>query len=465
MPTTNFMTRYYLKKILIFKSLLSFRSLKNIFLLLGFFPLIIIAVSCEEGATTIGKNILPGSDFVSLKTIDTLSARSFTQFDDSIRTDNPSNSYLGRLDDSYFGSTAGELVSQVRLSNEWDGSQTYTVDSVKLILKFLTTKGTVSTDYFRTLKISEIAKQIYTDSAYYSHSPLPLTGFSVSGIRLPRTLRSDTINDVTLTVPVEFGNYIIRDTSQFFYSSTKADFRSYFKGIRIQLDAGQDPLLVSLSLTSTITTTGYYNNYFDIYMHDSAGTQQQYLLILDAVNKNAAYNRFIHDFSTADIDKKIKHINDNYRDSLSYLQCLNGVYTKIKIPGLANLKNTGDFLGKFGINKARLVVPYKIDGNLYKHTTIPTGLYLRYRTTTGHKWVVPDYSIDTYHQFFDGVADTVNNVYNFNIATFVQKYFNDKADTILPDLEVFQSLGTKNVILKANNNKTPIKFEFNYTKF
>ena len=55
----------------------------------------------------------------------------------------------------------------------------------------------------------------------------------------------------------------------------------------------------------------------------------------------------------------IKHINDGYRDTLSYLQSLNGVYTKIILPGLEKMKNDPSF-GKIAVNKARLTVPVVI---------------------------------------------------------------------------------------------------------
>ena len=65
----------------------------------------------------------------------------------------------------------------------------------------------------------------------------------------------------------------------------------------------------------------------------------EYIFILDPTNRNACFNRFAHDFSTADPDKKIKYINEPVKDTLSYLQYLNGLYTRIVLPGLENLKN------------------------------------------------------------------------------------------------------------------------------
>jgi hypothetical protein len=72
---------------------------------------------------------------------------------------------------------------------------------------------------------------------------------------------------------------------------------------------------------------------------------------------------------------------------------------------------------------------------------------------------------DLYHNFFDGVIDSVANVYNFNIPAFVQSYLEDATNLVEPELEIYQSSGTRNVVFGANKNKTPVKFEFTYTKF
>jgi hypothetical protein len=433
------------------------------------FHLILIAIailfisSCEEGSTLIGEELLPNGDFVNIKSIDTLSAFSYTMYDKS-RTDNPSVAYLGKISDPYFGTTEAAFVSQIRLFPEWTNGN-YTVDSVKLVLHLLTAKG--GSDNTSTLSISEIGKQIYTDSVYYSNSPVPLEGFKINNLILP-PLRTDTINDIDLSLPVEFGSYLIRDQTMLFHSNTKPDFRSFFKGLYFQLTSGSDPLLISLFLNQPDANSSDHQgsqNFIVLYMHDDAAVQSTYYFILDAVNRNAGFTLFNHNFAAADPDKRIKHINDGFRDTLSYLQYLNGVYTKISLPGLGVLKNDASFLKNLAVNKARLLVPIYFDGVLYKASTVPSFLVLRYKTSDGTRYIVPDYSIDDSHSFFDGTLDSTANQYKFNIASFVQGYFKDNVNGILPELELFQGTGTKNVILRANKSKTPVKFEFSYTKF
>jgi hypothetical protein len=418
----------------------------------------LIFVSCEENPTIIGTSMLPSSDFVVTKSIDTLSARSYTVYVDSIRSDNPTSSNVGTLYDPYFGTTTTGFVTQIRLGSTWEDVPV-TVDSVKLFLHLLNVKGDPQNS--PRLKLLEISEQIYTDKEYYSSREVPLTGVELANVELPK-LNADTINDITLNLPASMGQYIIRDPSMLFHSNIKPDFRSYFKGIYFQMSSGADPLLISLSVAPP-ASMGYYNNTMVLYMHDtSTGAVKNFFLVLDAMNQNAAYNKLGHDFSTAEQGKKIQHINDGYRDTLSYIQSLNGVFTKITLPGLEAIKKNPSY-DKIAVNKARLTVPIHLDDDMYTLLTAPEQLLLRFKTASGVRYLVPDYSVSP--DFFDGTLNTKEKVYNFNLAAFVQAYLDDTTGEILPELEMYQNSGTKNVILKANDSKSPVKFAFTYTRF
>lgn len=461
MPTMTFMTKYFhssthrltsVHLIILNKILPAFIVLSSFFI-----------SSCEEDPTIIGKGLLPGSDFVTIKSIDTLSVWSYTMYDESVRTDNPPISYLGELYDSYFGTTTASFVTQLRLKYPWDGKP-FVIDSMKLILKFSNLTGGATGSY--KLNFSEISTQIYTDSAYYSNRSMPLTGYVSPDIILPK-LKRDTINDLVIKLPdVSFGTRLLQDTTMLFHNNIKPDFRSSFKGLYFTLTSDTDPVLATLSLVNDNDVNGYliadryYKNFFVMYVHDPDGNVKSFFFIMDAINKNAAFNKFSHTFSP----EIAQHVNTLKRDTLTYLQGLNGVYTRIVLPGLDSLKKNPD-LKNVAINKARLTIPFYYDTVNYKKSNAPAQLFLRYRTRSGEKYIIPDYSVDQYHTFFDGMVDTVNFVYNFNLPAFVQKYMEDASGQILPELEVFQASGTKNVILKANDSKTPVKFKLIYTIF
>ena len=457
-----FMTRFYHN----FYSFFRFNSVSNKFFLILrtalFVMSVLLVISCEENPTKIGSELLPSNDFVTVSSTDTLSVWSYTLYNNSVPTNDPSVAFIGDVYDPYFGTTTTEFVSQLRLGGAWKYGPV-TIDSVKMNLRLLTVKGG-STSEIHYLKMSEIADQIYTDTLYYSDTQPNTTGFETT-VQLPQ-LKPDTINTISVSLPVEFGEYLIRDTTKFFYSNTKPDFRSWFKGLYFRLTPSTDPLLFTFSLVNQSSTGGSYNNFFVLYMHDTADVKIRYYFILDPKHPNAGYNKFDRDFSTADPDKMIQHINDyTYRDTLSYLQALNGVYTKIVFPGLDSLKEEFS-KSRFSINKARIIIPAYYDGDQFTVSTVPSKLSLRYTDKDGDKQYVPDYEIDANNKFFDGTLHKTDSAYYFNIPTYIQNYLEDKNNEYQPELDIYlgQS-GLNSVILKANSNTAPVKFELTYTKF
>lgn len=464
------MTRFYHSSSHSFR----FKSVKDkIFALIPFALLLVAALifnSCEGGPTKIGSDLLPSSDFVTIKSIDTISVLSYTMYDEVIETGNPIYAFLGEMYDPYFGTTTAEFVSEVRLKSAWKFGKV-TIDSVRMNLRLLDVKGGLSTEG-NILRLSEINDQIFTDKVYYSNTQTDTTGFEII-TQLP-VLRPDTINTVTIPLPVSFGEYLVRDTSKLFYSTTKPDFRAFFKGLYFRISKSADPVMITFATPSFVTSTGLYYNYIALFLHDTANINYTYTLLLDPVHKNACYNKFSHDFTTADPVKKIGHINNiNFRDTLSYLQCLNGVYTKVVFPGLDSLKKR--FANsKFTINKARLTVPIYFDAGSYTAANAPASLRLRYMFKDSVKLDVPDYTLDASNAFFDGTLNAADSVYSFNIATFIQQYLEDNTDDFKPELEIFQTpnglvnsnpKALNSVIFRANKSKTPVKFVMTYTKY
>lgn len=461
MPIMNFMTKFYHSLIIYLRSFSEHIS-KTLFLAL-YTSILFFAGSCEEDPGIIGRKILPSSDNVFITSTDTIKVESYTLYSRSVQTNNPQVSYLGDLYDPYFGKTTAGFVSQLRLGSAWDGKY-FVIDSCKLFLRILNVTGDVNSDHY--LKLSQISKQIYADadSVYYSDQFPPLTGYAVDSIMLP-SLQADTVNNIEIKLPTAFGYHLVGpDTSMLFHNTTGDDYRSYFKGLYFQLDSSANPVLLSLSVAPP-SSYGYYNNYFIIYMHDDLLNLKSFVFILDAVTRNAAYNLFEHKFKQGEAGKRMQHLIDNdttYLDTVSFVQTMNGAYTKIKIPGLETLRGN---LKNISINKARLVIPVYYDGDIYKPSTIPSIVFLRYVSSTGSKYIVPDYSVSS--AFYDGSPDTTANVYHLNIPTFMQAYFEDTISYKLkPELEIFlTSFSSNNVILKANNSHTPVKLELTYTKF
>jgi hypothetical protein len=419
-----------------------------------------LAGSCEDPAGLSGTKLLPGSDFVTISS-SLLSVKSYTMYGDSIESSQPSVSYLGKIYDPYFGTTTCEFVSQLRLSSAWTGGKFY-VDSVKLFLQLRTVTGDTIDKHY--LRMSEIADVIYDTVTYYSSQIVPHTGYSIPDIELP-ALKADTINNIILDLDTAFfGSRLLRDPDMLFHRSDTADFRTYFRGLHFQLISPNDPLFLSLSVAATSSN---YQNYFEVYGKNNNSENKVLAFLLDALTTNASFNLYSHEHADAEPGKKIEHINDLvYLDTMSYAQSFNGLYTKLVLTKLDSIKNAPEMQG-ISVNKARLKIPVVYDNDIYKRSTIPSTIYLRYRTTAGARYFVPE----TGTAFYNGTADTsatlsTDDVYNLNIATFIQGYLDDKTNTILPELELFLlPTASNNLIIRANGSYKPIKFEFVYTRF
>ena len=464
MPIMTFMTRYYNSSSPFRRSFSVINFNLNVVRAAFFFLATFLLCSCEEDPTKIGYDLLPESDFVKVNSIDTLSIWSYSMFDGKARTDNSSLAFIGNIYNSHFGTTSSELITQVRFTPEWD-HQPFTIDSVKLFLKLMSVKGTPGVVH--SLRISPLTEQIYTDSAYYSTRQVQADTINGLVVELP-ALSPDSINFIVKTLPVEFGNKLVGDTSMFFYDNKISDYRSSSKGFYFQLLPSTDPLLVSLYVEPPVPRNEIhsgYHNFFIVYVHDASGLKEEYQFILDANNRNASYMKVNHRFDTGVPENRIQHVNDGFKDTLTYLQYLNGIYTKIVFPGLETIRND-DSYNNIAVNKATLTIPVQFDGTQFKASTAPAQLLLRYKTANGNKFHVPDYSVDEDNSFFGGKLDSVAKAYTFNIAGFFQKYLDDVENGIEPELEVFQPFSSTNsVILKANESRKPLNLEFIYTKF
>ena len=462
----NFMTKYYRK----YKSRLSFVCI----CVAGF----LLLNSCEKDATTIGRGILPDSDHITIISTDTFRITSHTNYTTEVNTSGLLMPHIGSYSDPYFGTTTSGYVTQLRLEErfsdldkywemEEDGS--WNIDSVKLYLRVVSNYG--SNNNFKYLRISEISDMLHNDTTYHFNTPVNTTGFGVSAI-IPE-LRRDTINNISINLPIAFGEYMIRDTSKLFYTTdtNQEDFRNYFKGIYITIPtaSASDPFSIGLDFNYFANSSQDlydYQNYIVLYLRNNEGERDTYRFLLDSRRENARFTKIEHDFRSALPGWGIeKIVNTQIIDSMSYAQGLYGAFTTVSIAGLEGIKNDPNRL-RTSINKAQLIVPTYLDNVTYADSTVAPRLLMRYVNEEGEKEMVPDYYVDDANEYFNGRLDAENQVYRFNISGFVQKYFDDTENKLKPELEIFvPSNNLPNTILKANHSKTPPKFELTLTNY
>jgi hypothetical protein len=455
MPIMIFMTSYYpdLKR---YSRISANPFLKNNIFALLLFPVLLLVTSCNENATTIGINLLPGVDFTDLKSTDTIIARAYNITTDSVVSSKQTYLYMGGLYDPYFGNTYSDFVSQLRITQKWPGG-TPTVDSVKLYLSVTGAKG--DRTYNMAIKLYEITEELSTDSVYYSKRN-PRAGLFIGSFDLG-VVAKDTSNSFQIVLPTSFGDYLLRDTTKLFQEvSSNSDFKTFFKGLYVSI--GEGGLPVRKGAYPDIPTLLVFDPVKDnflirVYYHTPISESAVYYDFV-VNDKCAHYNRYFHDLSTADPTKRINHINDSIMDTITCVQAFYGVAGKIRFQGLEDYKK----MMPLSINKARLIYNVFLDGTEYTSTTVPSEIYLAYTIADGTRSIVPDYYINA--SFYGGAYSVTSSVYSFNLAAFVQEYLDGKIPK--PEVQMYLPEGEyKNAILKSVGSTKPSTFTLVYTRF
>lgn len=404
----------------------------------------VIVLSCEEDPSTIGENILPSADFDSIVGIDTIGVKMYTLFSDSASSMNTSVSFLGSTLDPYFGLTGADFVTQLWLAAAWPGNGIQSIDSVKFYLDInnLSNDKTTAT----TINVYDTEEVLSEDSTYLVNKVVPIKQ-QVAFFEIP-PLEEGVDTLLTIDLPVSFGQYVLQDTSLLYLRSDSIDFRSYIRGLYFEYPQVSDYHMLELNLQGQ-------GSYIEIFYTNAQSASSSYRLTINASCIN--YNRFIHDYEQADPAKKIKYINEPILDTLAYAQGMEGVYTRLVIPGLEFIHSLPY---EIAVNKARIYLPAYINEDDYTEDMVPSSLLVRY-DSAGVKRLLSDYLIDP--AFLDGSYSKITNFFEINIANFVQEYFEGKI--LEPEIEIYlPELSKDNLIIKANRaGDDDVRFELTYT--
>lgn len=427
----------------IFKTLRSFLK-SNFLYLVSAITVVALITSCEEQPTTIGAGLLPGGDKAALFSRTDMGLNFYTMYVDSVRS-NDTTYIAGDYYNRWFGTTTSEIVTQLNLLSEWNEKESFTVDSVFLVFSVQQYFG--DTINPPNVTVYEISEELYKDSTYYSNKPV--LHERVIGTYPLEGIKADTV--LKVRVPNAFGDYLLRDTSMLFIKNpptgeTYTDFRGFFKGLHYILVNNFEASFMVLNPISS--ANGIQINY-----STPTNTRKSFNFVFS--QKNAMYRRVTRDFTTADPDKEIQHINDGVLDTLAYLQGLSGLFPRVKIPQLEELKDELPL----AINKARLTIPALIDGVDYTDTKIVKTLYLMYTNASGNKVLIPDMSIGGVGQYV-----LLKDHYTFDIASFVQEYIEGRIAAPEFDIYLPGNMGNS-VIFRVNAATEKPKLELTFSKF
>ncbi len=171
--------------------------------------------------------------------------------------------------------------------------------------------------------------------------------------------------------------------------------------------------------------------------------------------ESVKYSRFNHNYSGTDIEAQLLGGGDT---SITYVQTLAGVKTKIEIPHIKTILNEGNV----AINQAKLVVTIENNSDAV-FAAVPT-LTLVGINDDGSSVFLPDFFEGL--NFFGGFLEQTEKTYTFNIPRHLHSMiYNSSNNNGMYLLATGQSITANRSVLGTQKNSTAkLKLKIIYTK-
>lgn len=438
--------------------------LRKAFMLSVLFSMVLM--SCKKDG-----ELYPGfnNENLSINFTDTFDIITSIMKDDSIQTDFASLNLLGIYNDSVFGPASSSFYTEITLAgaNVKFGDNAL-IDSVVLSMKYAG-----STSLYGSI-ITPMAINVYrlneqfTKTDYfsnetldYSSNPIPLG--SLSFVPNPNDSVQVIQNGLTTWQPAQvrinlsnaFGQEILDAGKNTNTITNNTALKNLVNGLYITPStsvntttlAKSEGSIVYYDMNSSVSTlTLYYSN-------SNIGAGQSYSFIINSESKK--FNHFEHNYTNTEIEKQL---NGLLHDStLTYIQAMGGVKTKLLIPNLKNIGTGGQII----INKAEIIFNKSDIGN--NLAAIPT-LALTGINDQGAATFLIDYFDGA--SYFGGTYSETTKSYTFNITRHVQDLIkNNKTDNGMYLISTGSSItANRSVINSFKHPSNKIKLNITYSK-
>ena len=368
---------------------------------------IIFFTSCKKEWNELGSQLVVTDD-LELFTFNDQEIKISVVREDSLRSLNALTSYVGSINDPYFGNTTASLYTEFRISStDVDFGISAQADSIVLSLDITNYYGdTLSPLTISVREMLETIEATTTDSLGIQTSAniYSTDDFDVDPqlLNIPQqTLHPIVNSELNLTLSTTFAQHFL-DANPDIYSDNEA-FQSFFNGLYITADQGLDKgLLLGLNLLNE-------NSKLTLYYHNETSDSLSYDF---KINSNAdRMTRWSHDYSATQIEQALnmEHV------SQGYVQGGVGLRTYVELPYLKSLKDSN-----YVFHSAELIIPYistEVDSVFYS----PTKLGLAAVNSDGNlEALIEDQNIQGSF-YFDGNRNQTLQTYTFNIARYVHK--------------------------------------------
>jgi len=429
-----------------------------------FIVLLVFAfTSCEE-QSSIGVEVLPAGDIISVRnTIQ--NTRSYTFSEDSIRTDEASKSLLGSFSDSLFGNTTIGFATQFRLYGFPDFGKNPKVDSVKLYLYYRVIYGDTITK--QKFNIYELESPLDVDSKYTQDVDLKSMSYDdligeyeyIPKVKLDSTSKDTFYQLINIPIDMSLGEKLISADSLDMINNDV--FLEFFKGLYIETEklTSQGGAILSLEAVQDGSFNGSALVLF--YSNDSiksvAGGDSSLIMPYIISKYSARVNNITHDYSQAPF---YNHLNSEaVEDSLIYVQATGGLKSRVLIDALSSWRDSVNI----AINKAELI--FQIDTVASEIHKYPPPLQMLFTVvdSTGREFLPKDY---VFSPSFYGGALFSDYTYHFNITQHMQEIIVGNVKNYGFYLTPAQKNNEANrIVLKGSKSQTGIKLIVTYAKY
>lgn len=421
---------------------------------LGLLSVILIGgfiASCEKEGNVVGLDQVSG-DIPNLSSFDSLQVVTYTEADDSIRTDGATFSMVGSYVDPFVGRADSWFYTELRLESLSPNFGTNVfIDSVVFTLSYAGWYGDTLNQM--TLRVHEVDEEIVgnSDDELYSNKDFNVTNEIGSLTFSPRPSQRKDIDGDTVAYPLSItldSNYFrtkIIEAASADLSSNDA-FRDYFKGIRVKSD-GDDASI--LSFNTRISASG-----ITIHYHNDTEDSLTYNLLINSNSEQ--FNHFEQDYSTAVFDLSTQDTVNG--ETQVYTQAMGGLLTIIEFPQLKDLIEKGLI-----INKAELIMPIDPAGTDSRYPPSERLLLVQLEDDD-NKIVLADIFEGDAH--FGGFYNEDKEQYTFNITRHIQNIFNrNNENSRLALLPTGSAINASRAILRGGNAPTDrMKLKIYFTK-
>ncbi len=421
----------------------------------GLLYLVIIALglagwsSCEN-SDELGLELTDESERFTYYTDSSTLVSMSTLRQDSLTSEKRSAVLLGQMQDPVFGESNAGFLTQLRLSsNDVAFGENVQVDSVVLILKYLSYYG--DTTSLQNIRVFEMMDDLAYDSTYYSNLDLSTYYDENQVIGEHSYMPEPSLDSLAIQLDHSLGYKILEsDTS---HLSSNASFLEHFKGLYLKatVESGSGAMVYFNLTGSKSKMSLYYSN-----------SEKDSLSYDVLINTNCSWvNVFDHNYAGTEVEAQI---SDTLRgEEFVYVQAMAGLRAGVELTFSDSLLSKID--QGIAINQAKLIFPVA-DQHIDEQYSKPDVVSIFAAKADGTNEFIEDILLgSSYHG--GGYSDTERG-YVFNVSLHVQRLLDPDIDKRIENTGLFLVVGearttASRVVLKNAIGTEKPKLAITYT--